>query len=180
MLVSTSIVQIAKEQMCPPALNMYGIIVSLHVFSRSHAFHQRCVSCLVSPSSQRLPRLSRHWYVVNLRPLLSGANPAVCIFFTAFHRISHLNANPHDANNNIHTPLFTSLILVTPHAIFLIVPVCASCRVHAASACRAFGGCFGRGLSWARVLDNGRVDHVFVGRRCFLANGGGRGCGFGD
>jgi hypothetical protein len=67
------------------------------------------------------------------------------------------NRHPHDANNDIHALLVAALVLETPHAVLLVVPVRADGRVHAAAADR-------HGLAAPRhrrqMLDDGAVDGV--------------------
>lgn len=45
-----------------------------------------------------------------------------------------LNANPHDAHHNVHPLALAALVLETPHAVALVVPVRAARAVHAATA----------------------------------------------
>ena len=98
-----------------------------------------------------------------------------------------LHANPHNAHHNIHPLALSALILETPHAITLIVPVRAARAVHAATAHAPHFArflCFRLGFAacapgLAQVLDDCAVDGEFiavaVGR---VRVAGGR--GFGD
>lgn len=79
----------------------------------------------------------------------------------------HLNANPVDANHDIHALLLGRVPLVAESSVLLRVPEGADGAVHAAAA---LGGRFRR---VPRVLDDGAVGDVLV----VGLGGGGRGGG---
>lgn len=90
--------------------------------------------------------------------------------------------NPHDADNYVHASAFAALVLVAPHAIFLVVPVGASGGVHAASASRPrrfFDLAFEARWGGAGVLNDGGIDHVLKWGCCVFGIRG-RGGGFFD
>lgn len=74
------------------------------------------------------------------------------------------HSDPHHTDHDIHPLALTTLILVAPHAVLLVVPECSACRVHPspshllvpAQAIAAYP-------SWvAKVLDDGGVYDEFV------------------
>lgn len=84
---------------------------------------------------------------------------------------SNLHTNPHHTDHNVHPLALPALILETPHAIALVVPVSSASTVHAPATnllarlsslfhlLRAFGPCASR---LRQVLDDCAVDGEFV------------------
>lgn len=74
------------------------------------------------------------------------------------------DGNPHQHNDDVHALVLATLVLVRPHAVRLLVPVCAASAVHAAAAhvWLAIGG--GRGASRVGAGRSGLGGALLAGR----------------
>lgn len=122
-----------------------------------------------------------------VRRIPSSTNTA---FSTSVPTSSH--SNPHDAHDNIHALALAPLILVTPHAIPLIVPVSPASTVHTPTPNLALDllptvrallllSVALRRARIRQVLDDGAVDGELVPALALVGfDGPRRGRGFGD
>lgn len=90
-----------------------------------------------------------------------------------FFAVYCLDTDPDDADNDVHPSLLSLAKLERPHSILSLVPIGTSGTVHSSAACVLFGhsllvggrgGCRRTGWCWSEVLDDGRVDSVFISR----------------
>ena len=86
------------------------------------------------------------------------------------------NGEPCHTNNNIHSPILSTSVLVSPHAIAADIPERPGGRVHTTLA----------GIAKCAICSNGRVNHALLhdcavhGEAVRRRLGGIGGCGGGD